>query len=95
MNYDVFFRHGVDALKKEGRYRVFATLERLAGRFPKALYHAPDGTKREVTIWCGNDYLGMGQNRKVLQAMHAAIDHSGAGAGGNAGSRRRAGWLGR
>ena len=82
MNYDAYFRSSTDGLKKEGRYRVFATLARLAGRFPKALYHAPDGTQREVTIWCSNDYLGMGQHPKVLQAMHEAIDNSGAGAGG-------------
>jgi len=82
MNYNDFFKNSVDELRKEGRYRVFATLERLAGRFPKALYHAPDGTQREVTIWCSNDYLGMGQNQKVMEAMHAALDRSGTGAGG-------------
>ncbi len=82
MNYEQHFADKVDALKQEGRYRTFATLERIAGRFPKALYHAPDGSAREVTIWCSNDYLGMGQNRTVLDAMKAALEHSGAGAGG-------------
>jgi 5-aminolevulinate synthase len=82
MNYEQHFANKVDALKEEGRYRTFATLERIAGRFPKALYHAPDGAVREVTVWCSNDYLGMGQNRTVLDAMKAALEHSGAGAGG-------------
>jgi len=82
MNYQAFFQSSIDALKHEGRYRQFANLERLVGRFPKALYHAPDGLSREVTIWCSNDYLGMGQNPVVLNAMHEAIDKSGAGAGG-------------
>lgn len=82
MDYEQHFANKVDALKQEGRYRTFATLERIAGRFPKALYHAPDGSAREVTIWCSNDYLGMGQNRTVLDAMKAALEHSGAGAGG-------------
>ena len=82
MDYVSFFQDRIDELKEEGRYRTFATLERICGRFPKALYHAPDGTKREVTIWCSNDYLGMGQNPKVIAAMKAAIDNSGTGAGG-------------
>ncbi len=82
MDYNGFFADRVDDLKKEGRYRTFATLERIVGKFPKALYHAPDGSAREVTIWCSNDYLGMGQNPVVLDAMKAAIDRSGAGAGG-------------
>ncbi len=82
MDYNGFFADKVEDLKKEGRYRTFATLERIVGRFPTALYHAPDGLSREVTIWCSNDYLGMGQNPVVLDAMKAAIDRSGAGAGG-------------
>ncbi len=82
MNYEHFFQSRVDELKKEGRYRVFATLERIRGQFPQAVYHAPDGSRKKVTIWCSNDYLGMGQNPSVLKAMQEAIFRSGAGAGG-------------
>ena len=79
MDYQSYFRDALDALRGEGNYRHFAQLERCRGQFPKAICHNGGG---EVTIWCSNDYLGMGQHPKVLQAMHAALDRAGAGAGG-------------
>lgn len=82
MDYRQYFDSCINQLKNEGRYRYFATLERIAGQFPTALYRRPDGFSKPVTIWCSNDYLGMGQNPVVLKAMHDAIDRSGAGAGG-------------
>ena len=82
MDYQKFFTDGIDVLKNEGNYRVFADLERQAGDFPRALSHAPDGAVDDVTVWCSNDYLGMGQNAEVRAAMKDAIDRVGAGAGG-------------
>jgi 5-aminolevulinate synthase len=81
MNYERYFAEAVSGLKTEGRYRIFADLERRAGDFPRANRHVSDRVDR-VTVWCSNDYLGMGQNPKVIAAMHAALDDSGAGAGG-------------
>src|SRR5689334_19719084 len=81
-DYDGFFAEQLAALKAEGRYRVFANLERLAGRFPQALYRDEQGGAREVTVWCSNDYLAMGSHPVVTEAMAAAITRQGAGAGG-------------
>jgi len=81
MNYDRFFQQQIETLHREGRYRVFADIERHAGDFPKATRRKEDAA-HEVTVWCSNDYLGMGQHPDVLRAMHEAIDRCGAGAGG-------------
>ena len=80
-SYASHFESAVAALKQEGRYRVFADLKRIQGRFPQATFTGPGG-EREVTVWCSNDYIGQGQNPVVLEAMHKALDQAGAGSGG-------------
>ena len=81
MNYNKFFSSALNTLKSEGRYRVFNDIKRTLGNFPNAI-HYTNSEEKEVSVWCSNDYLGMGQNQKVLKAMHEAIDSSGAGSGG-------------
>lgn len=81
MDYTAFFNEKLTGLKSEGRYRHFANIERRAGDFPKADLHTPEGTK-EIIIWCGNDYLGMGQHPTVLEATQKTLNECGAGAGG-------------
>ncbi|MEM7076882.1 MAG: 5-aminolevulinate synthase [Pseudomonadota bacterium] len=81
MDFDAMFNTQLDALRDEGNYRIFAELERRCGDFPKARSH-DDGTPDEVTVWCSNDYLGMGQNQTIRDVMKATIDECGAGAGG-------------
>ena len=71
MNYDAMFQSALDGLRADGSYRYFAELERRSGNFPKAYHH---GLGRDVTVWCSNDYLGMGQHPEVLKAMHDALD---------------------
>jgi 5-aminolevulinate synthase len=81
MNYDAFFATALHRLREERRYRVFADLERIAGHFPHAIWHSSAG-RREVVIWCSNDYLAMGQHPKVIGAMVATATRLGTGAGG-------------
>ncbi|MGD1925526.1 MAG: 5-aminolevulinate synthase, partial [Paracoccaceae bacterium] len=83
MDYERYFESRLSALKSEGNYRVFADLERQVGSFPKAKRHVGEGANagtHDVTVWCSNDYLGMGQHQAVREAMKDAIDSCGAGA---------------
>ncbi|MEN0652114.1 5-aminolevulinate synthase [Hyphobacterium sp. WM6] len=82
MDYTAAFTSAVARVRAEGRYRVFANLLRRKGEFPRARWRTPDGDTRDVTVWCSNDYLGMGQSACVTESMKKAIDEVGAGAGG-------------
>jgi 5-aminolevulinate synthase len=81
MDYQTYFTNALSQLRQERRYRVFADLERIAGRFPHAIWYSPQG-RRDVVIWCSNDYLGMGQHPKVIGAMVETATRMGTGAGG-------------
>ncbi len=82
MDYTAKLDTALNRLHDEGRYRTFIDIERQQGHFPHAIWTRPDGEKRPITVWCGNDYLGMGQHPVVLEAMHEAVDATGAGSGG-------------
>jgi 5-aminolevulinate synthase len=82
MDYEAFFTSHLGRLRDEGRYRVFAELERIVGAFPRARFHREGQPPRDVTVWCSNDYLAMGQHPAVVEAMQAAIGAQGSGAGG-------------
>ena len=80
--YDDAIDASLQRLHDEGRYRTFIDIARAQGQFPHAVWTKPDGSQKDITVWCGNDYLGMGQHPEVLGAMHAALDATGAGSGG-------------
>ncbi|AML52421.1 5-aminolevulinate synthase [Falsihalocynthiibacter arcticus] len=82
MTYNDHIDAALERLHEEGRYRTFIDIERKNGAFPHAVWTRPDGEEQNITVWCGNDYLGMGQHPVVLEAMHEAIDAAGAGSGG-------------
>ncbi|MDP2495838.1 5-aminolevulinate synthase [Shimia thalassica] len=82
MDYSAKLDEAIQRLHDEGRYRTFIDIEREQGNFPHAVWNRPDGTQQPITVWCGNDYLGMGQHPVVLAAMHEALDATGAGSGG-------------
>ena len=82
MNYEDHIEAAINRLYEEGRYRTFIDIERECGNYPYAAWRSPNGDLDKITVWCGNDYLGMGQNNLVLEAMHEALDEAGAGSGG-------------
>ena len=82
MNFDAALDTALNRLHDEGRYRTFIEIEREKGHYPHAVWTKPDGSKKDITVWCGNDYLGMGQHPAVLSAMHEALEATGAGSGG-------------
>ena len=82
MNYDNQIDNALNALHTEGRYRIFQDISRINGQYPKANWVKTDGTQAEITVWCGNDYLGMGQSPEVISALKKSIDGTGVGSGG-------------
>ena len=80
--YDDAIDQSLQRLHDEGRYRTFIDIARAQGQFPHAVWTKPDGATKDITVWCGNDYLGMGQHPDVLGAMHEALEATGAGSGG-------------
>jgi 5-aminolevulinate synthase len=82
IDYEKIFADSIDKVKTEGRYRVFTEIMRKRGHFPAATHFDEQGNTKEIKVWCSNDYLGMGQNEKVLEAMHVSLDECGAGSGG-------------
>ena len=82
MNYDLALDAALNRLHEEGRYRTFIDIERRKGAYPAAVWRKSDGSEKDITVWCGNDYLGMGQHPAVLGAMHEALEATGAGSGG-------------
>jgi len=82
LDYSAKLDAAIAKLHEEGRYRTFIDIERQKGQFPHATWRKPDGSEQPITVWCGNDYLGMGQHPVVLEAMHEALDATGAGSGG-------------
>jgi len=82
VDYSAQLDTAINNLHTEGRYRTFIDIERQRGHFPHAVWRKPDGSEAPITVWCGNDYLGMGQHPAVLSAMHEALDATGAGSGG-------------
>ncbi|WP_298801667.1 5-aminolevulinate synthase [uncultured Lentibacter sp.] len=82
MDYSAKLDEALNKLHEEGRYRTFIDIERKQGQFPHAIWRKPDGCEQPITVWCGNDYLGMGQHPAVMAAMHEAIEATGAGSGG-------------
>ena len=82
MDFSAKLDEALERLHDEGRYRTFIDIQRAKGQFPHATWRKPDGSEHAVTVWCGNDYLGMGQHSVVLDAMHEALDATGAGSGG-------------
>jgi len=82
INYDDYFRAAVSAVRDEGRYRIFQDIRRKRGAFPTATWYPNAVTEREITVWCSNDYLGMGQNECVIEAVKSAVDQAGTGSGG-------------